>query len=177
MKVAFLDRDGVINKDTGYLYKISDFEFTRGCIAGLKRLINKGYLLIVVTNQSGIGRGYYSEQSYQTLTAWYLNELLEQGISIQAVYHCPHSPESECDCRKPKAGLFLQALKQYPDIDFSQSLMSGDKLSELKAAYSRGIQKLIMVENKNKSDTHSAPSELEAELERFASLAGFARSL
>ena len=177
MKVAFLDRDGVINKDTEYLYKINDFEFTQGCVAGLKRLTDKGYLLIVVTNQSGIGRGYYSEQSYQALTAWYLNELLEQGVSIQAVYHCPHSPESECDCRKPKAGLFLQALKQYPDIDFSQSLMVGDKLSDLKAAFSMGIQKLILVESENKSDTHSTSSELGAELERFTSLADFARSL
>ena len=177
MKVAFLDRDGVINKDTEYLYKIDDFEFTSGCVAGLKRLVDKGYLLIIVTNQSGIGRGYYSEQDYQILTTWYLNELLVQGVPIQAVYHCPHSPEFECDCRKPKSGLFRQALKQYPEIDFSQSLMVGDKLSDLKAAHSLGIQKLIMVERENSSDVHNACSELEAKLENFISLEDFARSL
>jgi D-glycero-D-manno-heptose 1,7-bisphosphate phosphatase len=177
MKVAFLDRDGVINKDTEYLYKIDDFEFTSDCVVGLKRLIDKGYLLIIVTNQSGIGRGYYSEQDYQALTTWYLDELLMQGVSIQAVYHCPHSPEFGCDCRKPKSGLFRQALKQYPEIDLSQSLMIGDKLSDLKAANSVGVQRLVLVESENKKDAYNASSELDTRLERFISLADFSCSL
>jgi D-glycero-D-manno-heptose 1,7-bisphosphate phosphatase len=177
MKVAFLDRDGVINKDTDYLYKIDDFEFTHNCVTGLKQLTHNGYKLIVVTNQSGIGRGYYTEQDYQTLTEWYLEELLKQDVSIQAVYHCPHSPEDNCDCRKPKAGLFFQALKQYPEIDVSQSLMIGDKLSDLQAANRADVQRLILVESENKSDTANIPAELEGKVEKFISLADFAQSL
>lgn len=175
MKVAFLDRDGVINKDTGYLYRIDDFEFISGCVTALKLLADKGYRLIIVTNQSGIGRGYYTEQDYQALTAWYVDQLLIHGVSIHAVYHCPHAPEFGCDCRKPRVGLFRQALKQYPDINFSQSLMIGDKLSDLEAASNMGIQKLILVRNKN--DVYSAPPELEFNLERFDSLSIFAQSL
>lgn len=175
MKVAFLDRDGVINKDTGYLYKVDEFEFIPGCVAALKQLADKGYRLMIVTNQSGIGRGYYTEQDYQALTTWYRGELLVQGVPIQGVYHCPHSPESECDCRKPKAGLFRQALRQHPEINFSQSLMVGDKLSDLTAASRIGIHRLILVGNKK--GAYDTSPESGVELERFHSLASFVQSL
>lgn len=138
MKVAFLDRDGVINNDTGYVHKIEDFSFADGCVAALTLLQQKGFALIIVTNQSGIGRGYYTEQDYQQLTQWYVSELSRQGVNITDVFHCPHAPEDECDCRKPKAGLFLQAASQH-DIDFSASMMVGDKTSDIDAATAVGI--------------------------------------
>lgn len=138
MKVAFLDRDGVINHDTGYTWKIDDFQFTDGCIDALKALTHANYQLIVVTNQSGIGRGYYSEDDYQRLTHWYLHQLQQHGVHILAVYHCPHTPEDDCDCRKPKPGLFYQAYDEYK-IDKKNSLMIGDKLSDVEAARAAGI--------------------------------------
>ena len=177
MKVAFLDRDGVINKDTGYLHTIDDFVFTVDCVAGLQTLIDKGYALIIVTNQSGIGRGYYTEKDYQTLTQWYLNELSMKGVTVQAVYHCPHSPEMQCDCRKPQPGLFLQALEQYPSIDFTQSLMVGDKLSDLQAAQRVGIQTLALVDSDHHHDAHHASKTEGAKVSLYASLAEFAQLL
>ncbi|MGH1486212.1 MAG: D-glycero-beta-D-manno-heptose 1,7-bisphosphate 7-phosphatase [Cellvibrionaceae bacterium] len=176
MKVAFLDRDGVINKDSGYLYKISDFEFTDGCIDGLKRLQKKGYALIVVTNQSGIGRGYYTEDDYQTLTRWYCDELLARGVIVTDVFHCPHSPDVPCDCRKPKPGLFVQAHKKYPEIDFSDSLMIGDKLSDLEAAQAAGVSTLVLVESDNR-DKQVSNQALEEKIIHFPSLYSFSESL
>ena len=145
MRVAFLDRDGVINRDSGYLYKSDDFEFTEGCLEALKLFQEQGYSLIIVTNQSGIGRGYYTETDYKKLTYWYLNQLQQQGIEVMDVFHCPHTPNDGCDCRKPKPGMFYQAIKRYPTINFSESLMVGDKLSDLEAASAAGVGQLILV--------------------------------
>ena len=145
MKVAFLDRDGVINEDTGYVYKKDDFIFTQGCFEALQRLQNAGFSLIVVTNQSGIGRGYYSEQDYQVLTTWYVNRLANKGINLIDVFHCPHAPNENCDCRKPKPGLLLQAAKKYP-VDFSQSIMIGDKPSDIKAGNTAGVVTTYLLE-------------------------------
>ena len=144
MNVAFLDRDGVINKDAGYTYKIDDFEFIDGCIDALKTIQEKNYKIIIVTNQSGIGRGYYSEAAYQKLTRWYRKQLFDQGITITDVFHCPHSPEELCACRKPKEGLFLQAAQKYT-IDFSSSFMVGDKISDLQAGQAAGVSRLILI--------------------------------
>lgn len=138
MKVAFLDRDGVINVDSGYVYQRDNFIFTDGCAKALKLLQQEGFALIIVTNQSGIGRNYYSEQDYQQLTSWYQQQLLKQGVAISGIYHCPHAPEALCDCRKPAPGLFLQAAAQH-DIDFAASIMIGDKQSDTEAATAAGI--------------------------------------
>lgn len=148
MKVAFLDRDGVINKDTGYTYKIEDFEFLPNCIQALKILNNKGYNLIIVTNQSGIGRGYYSEDDYQILTQWYRQNLSEQDVNITDIFHCPCTPEENCSCRKPNNGMFMQAAEKY-DIDFQQSLIVGDKLSDIEAAQKSGIKKGCLIQEDN----------------------------
>jgi D-glycero-D-manno-heptose 1,7-bisphosphate phosphatase len=145
MKIAFLDRDGVINKDFGYVYKIKDFEFTDGCIDALKRLNDLGYQFIIVTNQSGIGRGYYSQQDYEDLTTWYLEQLQQENINILDVFYCPHSPEDNCDCRKPKPGLFFQAKEKFPAINFSESLMFGDKDSDIEAAKAAGVSQFFLV--------------------------------
>ncbi len=109
MKVAFLDRDGIINKDAGYTYKINDFELIDGCIDALKIFQENDYKIIIVTNQSGIGRGYYSVADYQKLTRWYRRQLLDQRITITAIFHCPHAPASLCSCRTTPEVLVRQA--------------------------------------------------------------------
>lgn len=151
MKVAFIDRDGVINKEKQYLYKIDEFEFTDHCIDALRHIIAADYRIIIVTNQSGIGRGYYTEADYHTLTDWYLGELAAQQIAITAVFFCPHHPSAalgryrkQCHCRKPKPGMILTAARRY-GVDLAASVMIGDKLSDIQAGEAGGVGKNILV--------------------------------
>lgn len=145
-KAVFLDRDGVINIDKAYVSKIEDFEFCEGVFETLRHFQKLGYLLIIVTNQSGIGRGYYSEEDFQKLTSWMRQELLHVKITIDAVYHCPHVPETNCACRKPKSGMFEEAIKAF-DIDVTHSWMIGDKPSDIEAAHGAGIEQTILLGN------------------------------
>lgn len=152
MKVAFLDRDGVINREVNYLYKIEDFEFTPNCIVGLKRLIESGYQIVIVTNQAGIARGYYTTHDYEILTEWYCSELEMHGVAILDVFYCPHHPDGSvsefsmaCNCRKPNAGMLELAASKY-NIDLHESLLIGDKESDLLAGKKFGLSKLYMVE-------------------------------
>lgn len=142
----FLDRDGVINIEKNYLYRIEDFEFIDGVFESCKYFQNLGYKIIVVTNQAGIARGYYSVDDFEKLTEWMLGKFLEQGISITEVYYCPHHPNFsvECACRKPKAGMLLEAAKNH-DINLTSSIMVGDKKSDMMAAKSAGISNRILV--------------------------------
>ncbi len=116
-KIVFLDRDGTINEEVNYLHKPEDFRFVPGVPAALRRLHEAGYLLIVITNQAGIARGYYSETDCEALNRYMAEMLAAQGTVLTAAYYCPHHPvhgigayRRECSCRKPKDGLFLQAL-------------------------------------------------------------------
>lgn len=135
-RAIFLDRDGTINVEKHYLHKIEDFEFLPGVIEGLKLLQDAGFLLIIVTNQSGIGRGYYSEEDFNVLTKWMIQILEQSGVKITQVYFCPHLPDAiiekyrkDCDCRKPRLGMYLKAVEDY-DIDLSQSYVIGDKIRD-----------------------------------------------
>ena len=145
MKAAFLDRDGVINVDHAYVGSPQRFEFAPDCFGSLRYLQSRGYALFVVTNQSGIARGYFSEADYRALTRWYLAQLSAHDIAIKAVYHCPHAAEDGCACRKPKPGLFLQALREYPDIELRRSLMIGDRDADAQAARAAGIQQVFLI--------------------------------
>ncbi len=142
MKAVFLDRDGVVNIDKSYLYKIEDFEFLDNVLEACQHFQSLGYLLVIVTNQSGIGRGYYTESDFEKLTAWMLEKFQEAHIHIHAVYHCPHAPDTGCDCRKPLPGMFLQAHKEH-HIDLKNSWMIGDKESDIEAANAAGITQTI----------------------------------
>lgn len=128
-KAVFLDRDGTINKDFGYVYKPEDFCLLDGVIEGLRLLQEAGFLLIVITNQSGIARGYYTEEEYLKLEQYVDETLQKEGVHLTQTYHCPHLDE-DCSCRKPKTGLFYQAAKDW-DIDFAKSYAIGDKERDL----------------------------------------------
>ena len=144
MKVIFLDRDGVINQEVGYLHNSKDFKFIDGTFDACKKFQTLGYKLIIVTNQSGIARGYYSEDDYQNLTKWLINQFKEKKINILDSFHCPHSPNDNCSCRKPMPGMFLAAKKTY-DIDMKRSWMIGDKETDIQAAIASGIGNTILV--------------------------------
>lgn len=150
-KAVFLDRDGVINKDKGYVHTVDEFEFIEGVFEACLTLKQMGYLLIVVTNQSGIARGLYSEADFEHLTEWMDWNFADKGVELDGIYYCPHHPEKgldeykqDCDCRKPKPGMLTSAA-QFLKIDMSQSVMVGDKADDMRAAKAAGINSAILV--------------------------------
>jgi D-glycero-D-manno-heptose 1,7-bisphosphate phosphatase len=124
-RAVFLDRDGVINEDKAFVHLIRDFRFLPGVFPALKKLQGR-YLLVITTNQSGIARGYYSEQDFLRLNDWMLGKLAGKGIRIAAVKYCPHDRDAGCSCRKPKTGLIRQAQRELR-IDLAKSWVIGDK--------------------------------------------------
>ena len=133
-KALFLDRDGTINTDHGYVHRVEDFEFIDGIFELCERAQELGYLIIIITNPSGIARGYYTEQDYELLTAHMLREFAKRGIRIADVLHCPHL---EGEDRKPAPGLFLRAQRKH-DIDMAASVNVGDKPRDLEAGQRAG---------------------------------------
>ena len=149
IKTIFLDRDGVINKEKNYLYKIDDFEFIDGVFEACQHLINLDYKIIIITNQSGIARGYYSANDFQIITNWMIAEFKKNNVDILDVFHCPHSPSSNCDCRKPKPGMFIEAKNKH-NIDMLKSWMIGDSERDIRAANLAGIKNTILVRSGHK---------------------------
>lgn len=154
-KAAFLDRDGVINKDKAYVSCWEDFEFVPGAIEGMKLLQGAGYALVVVTNQSGLARGYYSEAQYNALTQRMSTVLNRTGVELAGVYHCPHHPNGvmaelsvSCNCRKPAPGLLLQAASEL-NLSLQDSFLIGDKPSDILAARAAGVAKAYAVSSDN----------------------------
>ncbi|PRM87189.1 D-glycero-beta-D-manno-heptose 1,7-bisphosphate 7-phosphatase [Aliarcobacter cryaerophilus] len=143
-KIIYLDRDGVINEDFGYVSKIENFKFVNGVFEACKKFLALGYELIVVTNQSGIGRNYYSEDEFLELTKHMRNEFKKKDIDILNVYYCPHDPEDNCSCRKPKAGMILQSLNDF-EINLNNSWLIGDKMSDIECAKNCNIQNRILI--------------------------------
>lgn len=176
IKAAFLDRDGVINRDKNYVYKICDFEFMPDAVAGLRLLQTLGYALVVVTNQSGIGRGYFSEQAYQRFSDHMVSQLASEGIELAGVYFCPHLPQESsvagrCRCRKPAPGMIVDAARDL-DVELAQSIMIGDKSSDVEAGYAAGIDRCFLIWQANADTPVTAKHPL-----RFASLLSLARYL
>ena len=149
IKTIFLDRDGVINKEVNYLHKIDDFEFIEGIFKACLYFQKLGYKIIIITNQSGIARGYYDESDFLKLTKWMLDQFENNNINILDIFHCPHGPDSNCDCRKPKPGMFLSAKKKY-NIDMKSSWMIGDKIADIIAANNSGIFNTILLRSGHK---------------------------
>jgi len=149
IKTIFLDRDGVINKEKKYLYKIEDFEFISGVFSACNHFNNLGYKIIIITNQSGISRKYYKESDYQILTQWTLNKFKKNNIDILDIFHCPHGPNSSCKCRKPRPGMLLEAKAKH-NIIMGDSWMIGDKEADIEAANLAGIANTILVKSGHK---------------------------
>ena len=149
IKTIFLDRDGVINKETGYLHKIEDFKFINGVFEACQHYEQLGYKIVIVTNQSGISRGYYSEDDFRNINDWMITQFNKNNIQILDTFHCPHLPDSGCNCRKPKPGMLLEAKKKY-NINMLESWMIGDKETDITAAISSGINNTILVKSGHK---------------------------
>jgi D-glycero-D-manno-heptose 1,7-bisphosphate phosphatase len=154
-KAAFLDRDGVINHERHYLYRPEHFEFIEGVFDACRHLQALGYRLIVVTNQSGIARGLYTEVQFQALSVWMCAQFAAQQVRIDAVYHCPHlhmpdAPVSayntQCQCRKPRPGMLQRAIRDF-SLDPAQCLMVGDKGVDMQAAAAAGVARKILVQS------------------------------
>jgi len=158
IKTIFLDRDGVINKEVGYLHKIKDFKFIDGVFDACLYFRSLGYQLIIVTNQSGIDRGYYNEDDFHVVNNWMLEKFSKKDINILDVFFCPHGPESDCNCRKPKPGMFNQANNKY-GIDMKNSWMIGDKEADVQAAKTAGIQNTILVKSGHAIDEENSKAE------------------
>jgi len=144
MKGLFLDRDGVINEDFGYVYKIEDFKFKEGIFKVLKKAMDKEYKIFIITNQSGISRGYYTENDFLKLMNWVQEQFLKKEIKITDIAFCPHHPDDNCDCRKPKPKMILDLIKKY-NIDPSKSIMVGDKDSDVEAGKNANIATNIKI--------------------------------
>ncbi len=140
----FLDRDGIINVDEGYTHRIDQFVFVDGIIKACQRWQIAGYAIIVITNQSGIDRGYYTDADFKTLTHWMVDEFSKNDVTIRAVFYCPHTPNFGCICRKPNPGMLLHAITAY-QLDPSNCWMIGDKESDMEAAINAGISNTILV--------------------------------
>ncbi|MDO4179478.1 MAG: HAD family hydrolase [Phascolarctobacterium sp.] len=146
MKAVFLDRDGIINVDVAYLYKIEEFQWVEGCPETLAYLTELGYKIFVVTNQSGVARGYFDEAAVHKLHDYIASEASKFGGKIEKFYYCPHLKDGsipkyaiECNCRKPKPGMLLQAFSEY-DLDKEQCFLIGDGKRDVEAAESAGIK-------------------------------------
>lgn len=151
-KVVFLDRDGTMNEEVNYLHRPEDLVLIPGCARAIRLLNEAGYQVIVVTNQAGVARGYYSEEEVMLLHA-YMNELLQkEGAHVDAFYYCPHHPEhgigaykTKCHCRKPETGMLEQAAKDLPGgIDKAHSFLIGDKISDTEAGLRFGVTSVLV---------------------------------
>ena len=150
-RAAFIDRDGVINEERHYVHRVEDFVLLPATLAGMLRLQQAGYLLIVVTNQAGIGHGLYTAAQFNALTEHMLRLTGAAGVHVVAVYHCPHHPQAAvdryrmvCECRKPGPGMLLAAARDF-DLDLSQSVMVGDKRSDIEAGRAAGVGRCVLV--------------------------------
>ena len=171
IKAAFIDRDGIINIDNGYVSKKEDVIFVPGIFNLCRLLQEKGFQLVIITNQSGIGRGLYSIEDFNSLMDWMVTQFKNQGITISKCYFCPHHPTEaeddykiDCDCRKPKPGMILHAQKDL-GIDLSASILVGDKPSDIQAGINAGIPNNFLI-NSDSLDPIHLP-----ECRRFSNLA------
>jgi D-glycero-D-manno-heptose 1,7-bisphosphate phosphatase len=161
-KAAFFDRDGVINIDRGYVGNWSEFEFVNGIFDVLKYVAASNFLIFIVTNQSGIARGYYSELDFHDVTGKMLDELKVNNISVEKVYFCPHHEDfgnkvykKNCSCRKPNPGMINKAALDF-DLDLDRSILIGDKVSDISAANAAGIGKSFLLNDRIEKDFNNA---------------------
>ena len=152
-KALFLDRDGTINVEKNYVFRIEDFKFRDGIFELIREFFTKGYLIFVITNQAGIARGYYSADDFHLLNDWMVEQFRLRGITITAVYFCPHHPNfsGECDCRKPKPGMILSSAQKY-SLALDQSFVVGDKWSDIEAGKTAGCKTVLVLTGHGKGE-------------------------
>ncbi len=145
-KACFLDRDGVINEEVNYLHEPDKVQLIPGTVEALKLLAANGYKAIVITNQAGVGKGYFPEADIALVHARIQELLAAEGAKIDAFYYCPHHPEytEKCHCRKPEPGMILQAAADW-NIDLAQSCMIGDRPSDIGAGCNAGVKACYLV--------------------------------
>jgi D-glycero-D-manno-heptose 1,7-bisphosphate phosphatase len=144
-KAVFLDRDGVLNREMGdYVCRVEDFEILDN-FSALKTLQDKGYLLIVATNQGGLAKGWYSEEEMGKMHSRLKTLYGEHGVEFTDIFYCPHHPNftGDCDCRKPKPGLLLRGIEQY-NLDASRSYFIGDRERDMEAAAAAGVNGILV---------------------------------
>ncbi|ADN36154.1 D,D-heptose 1,7-bisphosphate phosphatase [Methanolacinia petrolearia DSM 11571] len=144
-KAVFIDRDGTINVDVHYLDNPDNFKMYLGVGEGLKKLQDNGFKLIVITNQSGIARGYFSEETLLNIHQKMKEDLLEYGVILDDIYYCPHHPDDKCNCRKPNTGLFERAIERH-SINIKESFMLGDKILDVGAGKKIGVKTILIPE-------------------------------
>ena len=144
-RAIFLDRDGTLNKDTGYVHRKEDWHWLPGVVEALKRFHAVGYALVVVSNQSGLARGMYDLAALHELEAWINADLEAKGAAIDAWYYCPHLPEitGPCSCRKPAPGLILRAAEEM-GLDLARSWMVGDRVRDVEAGLAAGCRCVLL---------------------------------
>jgi len=143
-KVAFLDRDGTINVDQGFVHKVKDWEFVDRSLESLKKLQDNSFALAVVTNQSGIGSGMYAVEDMLEVNRHMTDELLKFGVKIDVIAYCDHARDVECECRKPRTGMLDQVIGAIPDIDFENSWMIGDKEADVLFGQAIGVKTALI---------------------------------
>jgi D-glycero-D-manno-heptose 1,7-bisphosphate phosphatase len=151
MRGLFLDRDGVVNVEVGYLHRVEEVRFVEGIFSLCRTAMGLGYRLVVVTNQAGIARGYYTEEDFETLMGWMREALRAEGVELDAVYHCPFHPEHgvgkykrEHEDRKPGTGMLRRAVRDF-GVELSESVMVGDRCSDVAAANSAGLRQAFLI--------------------------------
>ncbi len=152
-KAIFLDRDGVINKEVSYLSNPEMFEFIEGSIEALKILKQKTYLLIIITNQAGIARGYFTEETLKAIHKKMINNLIQNGVELDDIYYCPHHPDftGSCGCRKPNPGMILKAKLKY-NIDLTQSYVIGDTLNDIQTGQAANCKTVLVLTGYGKEE-------------------------
>ena len=156
MKTIFLDRDGVINRNPpnkGYVRRWSEFSFLPNALNAIRDLTEDGYRIIVVTNQAGIGKGLFSEDNLKDIHARMVTEITDTGGRIDAVYYCPHHPETGCECRKPKPGMLIRAADEHR-MELSSAYLIGDSTTDIEAGRRAGTRTLLVLTGHGQESYH-----------------------
>jgi histidinol-phosphate phosphatase family protein len=143
-RFVFLDRDGTLVRDPGYVHRLEDYELLPGVVPGLQKLVAAGYRLAIVTNQSGIGRGYFRERDFERFQAHLFADLASRGVVVERTYHCPHRPDEGCTCRKPAPGLLERAHSEL-GADLATSWMIGDSERDAELAQRAGCRGAVLL--------------------------------
>jgi len=162
-KAVFIDRDGTINVNYGYINNPDDFKMYPNVAKGIKLLQENGFKIIIITNQSGIARGYFSEKSLEEIHDKMKKELSKEDTGVDAIYYCPHHPDENCNCRKPKPGMLEQAIKDF-DIEIKDSYIIGDRMLDVEAGKIIGCKTVLIPEDKELVKKEMTESDIDPDI-------------